>query len=76
MFKINNLSYYITLYYIYYADDNCRLTSVNYNLHSKQLYIRESYVNHSFTTLKSYLSNKLFLQSQMVVYCVDYRLNF
>lgn len=80
MFKINIKLYYITLhysilYYINYADDNCRLTSVNYNLHSKQLYIRDSYVNHSFTTLKSYLSNELFLQSQMVVFCVNYSLN-
>lgn len=48
------------------------LPSVNYNLHPKQLYLREFYVNHSFTTLKLYLSNKLFLQLQMVVYCVNY----
>lgn len=48
---------YIILYYINYADDNCRLTSVNYNLHSKQLYFREFHVNHSITTLKLYLSN-------------------
>lgn len=51
------------------------LPSVNYNLHSKQLYLREFYVNHSFTTLKLYLSNKLFLQLQMVVYCVNYCLH-
>lgn len=49
--------HYIISYYINYADDNCRLTSVNYNLHSKQLYFREFHVHNSFTTLKLYLSN-------------------
>lgn len=45
------------------------LQSVNYNLHSK-LYLREFYVNQSFSTLKLYSSNKLFLRSQIVVYCI------